>query len=137
VTDPAGGRVVTQDDVDLVLESMIRRETGWLRQVGWAAEVLGWLGIAGALVWAFVQWDSLDSFSDPGGNAIERWRSIVGFLLPSVLNLSLAGIVAVVLGRGARLFALHQAARRGINVSGLTIGEPIDVPAEEDDRPWT
>jgi hypothetical protein len=126
-------RRVTQADLDLVLESMIRRETAYLRTISIVAEIVGWLAVAGGLAYAVVQWDLLETFSDRGGNELARWRTFAGYLLPGVLNLVVAGLVLVVLGRGARLFSLHQAARRGMNVTGLTLGEPLDLDELEED----
>jgi hypothetical protein len=126
-----GGRVVTQGDVDLVLESMIRRETGWLRNLGWAAEVIGWLTVASGLLVGYAQWDRFGGARDEFGSRM-AWTEWGSFVLPSIANLAAAGIVAVVLGRGARLWALHQAARRGLNVTGLTLGEPLDLELEDD-----
>ena len=126
-------RTVTREDIDLVLTAMVRREVVWLRTVGWVAEVVGWAALAAALAYGAVQWDQLD-FNAFDGGEIERWRSVVGFLLPQVMNLAATGLLLVMVGRGGRLLALHLAARRGINITGLAIGETIDeIDLAEDD----
>lgn len=130
---PAGeSRVVTQDDINLVVDAMIRRDVGWLRKIGFGAEVLGWVGFIGAFLVSAIQWDSLngrDAFAD---TEPEVWKQLTAFVLPMFINLACAGALLIVLGRGARLFALHMAGRRGMNVSGLTLGEPLDLDLEED-----
>jgi hypothetical protein len=123
--EQTGERRVTHEDVDLVLTSMIRREIGWFRTVGWVAEIVGWATVAGALLVGAVQWSELD-FTDVDGNGIERWRSVAAFLLPQVLNLGATGLLLVVAGRGGRLLALHLAAGRKMNLTGLVVGEPLD-----------
>ena len=53
MTDPAPTgepRFVTQDDINLVVDAMVRREVAWLRPIGWGVEMVGW-GSAGRPAW--------------------------------------------------------------------------------------
>jgi hypothetical protein len=127
-------RTVTTEDIKLVHDVMVRRESDQLRVIGLAAEIAGWVTAVAGVFYGALQWDLLRDQDDGGFFGpvaeVDTWRQIATFVLPGMLNILVAGLLLVVVGRAARLGALHLAARRGLNLTGLELGEPLDVDVD-------
>lgn len=131
MTDPPG--VVTEHDIRVVAEHAFRSDLRALHTLGRITEVVGWVAAALSVAVLILQ---AQRVADRGDGAFGTpWGDIVAFALPSFLGALTAAALLVLAGRAARLLAGHLGLQRGVNLTGLTLGEPLDLGAmglEED-----
>jgi hypothetical protein len=115
---------VTADDIRIVAEGSIRANLRALRTIGRGVEAAAWVALALALLVGGLHLDRVLDHGDP------PWGDVVAFVLPVVLGIALPALLLLVAGRAARLWSEHLALARGVNLTGLTLGEPLDLGDE-------